>query len=380
MNIPSIQKTRILFVGEIISSHAQSWMGLLGYARESFEILSFGVPGSPYPSSSKYPVFLKNSKIITNNKVPTRIQHLLFEYAILKFKPHIIHTFGAFPTSAFYAPVIRKYKNKLKWVLQVRGGPDVYMNSFDKAKRNILKNLFTACDALIADNDINYAIAKDLGISPSKCWEYGIAPGTGGIDITDFSKAKKPSQSECRIVWPKAYEGYESKGFPVLEGIKIAWPSIRDKNVKFTFAASNSELNDRLRFLPDDILNSIDVKNRIPRDEMLELMMSSRVVMAPSLLEGIPNTLYESMAARCVPIFSPLDTYKNKFIDGKNVLYARNLYPDEISGAIIKAVNNDNIADNIADENIELVQKIANRKIISENIVSLYKTLSNMKD
>lgn len=393
------KKIRILFIGEIISSHAQSWMDLLGDSKDDFEILSFGVPGSPYPSQSNHRVFLgkarATSAAFTNAFLPSAVvralarrrdascskrgnaiyKKALLEFVIRTFRPHVIHTFAAFPSASFYYPVIKKFKNDLKWVLQVRGGPDVYMNSFDDARKQVLRELFAGCDLLIADNDLNYEIAKNLGIEESKCWGFGVVPGAGGVDIDSFSRAKKPSKSERRIIWPKAYEGYESKGLPVLEAIKIAWPLIRDKNVKFTFTAGNQELNDRLRFLSEDILKNIDVRNRIPRGEMLNLMMASRVVMAPSLLEGIPNTLYECMAARCVPIYSPLETYVNKFIGGKNVLYARNLYPDEIAEAIVTAMNNDGIADGIAENNLELVQKIANRKMISNRIVELYKSL-----
>lgn len=368
------EKIRILFLGEIISSHAQSWMDLLNQESASFDIRCFAVPGTPYPKNSPYKSALGHFKKLESNRIPFELHSKFLEFILRTYKPHIVHSFAAFPTAALYAPVLKRYKNKLKWVLQVRGGPDVYMNRFDPVKRDVLKDLFKHCDVLIADNDINYDIATELGIESSKKWDYGIAPGTGGVDLSEFTAALKPSLSQKRVIWPKAYEGFESKGLPILEAIKIAWPKI--KGTQFTFTAGNTELNDRLHFLPQEILDCIDVRTRIPRHEMLELMQQSRVVLAPSLLEGIPNSLYESMAAQCVPIYSPLETYSDKFADKKNVLYARNLYPQEIADALVTAINDDTLADKIAANNIAYIKEIANRGDIADNIIKLYKSLT----
>jgi len=371
------QKIRILFVGEIISSHAQSWMRLLDREPQSFDIQCFTVPRAPYPKNSPFKNIFDKFRKIDSPKIPALVHSKMLEFIIMTYKPHIIHTFAAFPTVAFYMPVFKKYRHRFKWVSQVRGGSDVYINRFDPVKNDILRDLFKECDVLIADNEINYNIASELGIDTSKKWHYGIAPGTGGVDLLEFSAALSPSKSQKRVTWPQAYEGFESKGLPVLEAIKIAWPKI--KGTQFIFTAGNAELNGHLRFLPKEISDHIDVRDRIARPEMLKLMQQSRVVMAPSLLEGIPNTLYESMAAQCVPIYSPLETYQDKFIDNKNILYARNLFPQEIAEALVTALNDDVLADKIAAENISYIDKIANRKNIADNLVTLYKNLGRVQ-
>jgi len=85
------------------------------------------------------------------------------------------------------------------------------------------------------------------------------------------------------------------------------------------------------------------------------------------------------MAAQCVPIYSPLETYQDKFIDNKNILYARNLFPQEIAEALVTALNDDVLADKIAAENISYIDKIANRKNIADNLVTLYKNLGRVQ-
>ena len=365
------EKIRVLFLGEMISSHAQSWMGLLDYAPGEFRILGFGVPNSPYPAQSPYKNF--GGKFVTSPIVPAFVRAILLHLVIRIFRPDIIHSFGAFPAAALYAPVITKYRKNTKWVMQVRGGPDVFINHRDKIKGAVLQDLFAKCDVLIADNHINYDIARQLGIAPDKCWTYGIAPGTGGVDPSEFQDAAAPTRSQRQVIWPKAYEGMESKGLPVVEAIRLAWPKI--VGTKFIFTAADHHIQQAVSQLPEDIKSHIEIHRRIPRAEMLRLMKQSRVVMAPSLLEGIPNALYEAMAAQCVPVFSPLPTYQDIFIQDQNILYAANLNPEEIAASLIRALTDDELADKIAAANKVLVAQIANRRKIADNLIRLYRDL-----
>ena len=369
-------KIRILFLGHMGSSHAQSWMGLLDQVSEKFETVGFSVPGSPYPKDSgKTRMFGACwGRILNSEKMPARIRKFMLWGLIFTFRPHVIHSFAAFPTGELYEDVIKSFQPKIKWVLQVRGGPDVAVNRNDPVKAAVLRRLFAHCDVLIADNVQNYEFACEMGLAPEKKWGGGIAPGTGGVDLTQFDDAPMPSASERQVIWTKAYEGFESKGLPVLAGILLAWPRIR--GTTFNFMAVNEPVAAQIRKLPQDLQDHIKIQSRIPRSEILALMKKSRVVMAPSLLEGVPNSLYEAMAARCVPIFSRLDTYKDMFEDRENILYADNLDPQKIADVLVEAMTDDALADRIAQANLTKVAAVANRTQIAEKVITLYMNLS----
>ena len=366
-------KKRILFAGELISSHAQSWMSLFD-SYPDIEISGFNIPQSEFPVDLRYPLYGKAARWGYFKNKRRDLGRYLFDYAVNDFKPQIIHTFGAFPTAEYLLDRLETRSPKVKWVAQVRGGPDVYINRFDEHKQSILKRIMKSCDLYIADNEKNYEIARELGIDPRKIYPHGIVPGTGGVDLKKFADAKTPSQSQRQVVWTKAYEWFESKGVCVLEAIRLAFDELKD--AKFIFIATNPELRTWVKLLPEKIQRQIIIHDRIPREDLLKLMKCSRVVMAPSLLEGIPNSLYESMAARSVPLFSPLETYRHLFEDKKNILYARNLYPHEISNALLTAFGSDELADEIAENNLDLIQKIANRDIIAQNVVSAYREMA----
>jgi len=94
--------------------------------------------------------------------------------------------------------------------------------------------------------------------------------------------------------------------------------------------------------------------------------------LAPSLVDGTPNSMFEAMATGAFPVLSPLDTIRPLLRDGCNVLFARNLYPDEIGDALARAMTDDALVDAAAERNLRLVRELADRSSIRPRVVSLY--------
>jgi glycosyltransferase involved in cell wall biosynthesis len=109
---------------------------------------------------------------------------------------------------------------------------------------------------------------------------------------------------------------------------------------------------------------------------VFELMSRARVMLAPSLVDGVPNSLYEAMAAGALPIVSPLETIQHVVENERNVLFARNLYPDEIAATLQRAMTDDRLVDSIAEQNLPLVRRIANRQDIKKKVISFYKDIA----
>src|SRR6185369_4246573 len=114
------------------------------------------------------------------------------------------------------------------------------------------------------------------------------------------------------------------------------------------------------------------VRDRIPRAETIEVMTRARVMLAPSLVDGVPNSLYEAMAAGAFPIVSPLETIQRVVANERNVLFARNLYPEEIAGALLRAMTDDQLVDSVAVQNLPLVRRLANRSEIRKKVIRFY--------
>jgi glycosyltransferase involved in cell wall biosynthesis len=106
-------------------------------------------------------------------------------------------------------------------------------------------------------------------------------------------------------------------------------------------------------------------------------MCRARVLLIPSLVDGIPNSLYEAMACGAFPVVSPLDTISALVAERKNVLFARNLYPEEIAEALVEAMSDDQLVDHACSENLMLVKQMADRKRIRERVINFYREISN---
>jgi len=269
----------------------------------------------------------------------------------------------------------RRLKSSAKWVLQTRGGSDLALSHLDPALRERIGEVLRACDQLLSDNQQNYSIARKLGVPEARLASIGTVPGTGGIALDAQAANHKLPPSQRRIIlWPKAYECTWSKSLPVFEALKLCWDRLQP--CELVMLAANPETQMYYWTLPEHIRRACVIRGRVPHAEVLQLITKARVMLAPSLVDGTPNSMFEAMAAGALPIVSPLDTIKTVVEEEKNVLFARNLYPEEIAAALIRAMKDDEFVDQLAERNLKLVRQIANRDEVRSRVLPFYESLA----
>jgi glycosyltransferase involved in cell wall biosynthesis len=297
---------------------------------------------------------------------------------IQEWKPDIIHTLGMydFQGGEFYFLVRKKYQleNIGKWILQLRGGSDLSLRQYDPEIAPRMAEMMRECDQILSDNYMNIQYAERLGITRNKFASIVPVPGTGGIDIDSFAKSRDNSPSKRRmILWPKSYECMWSKAIPVFESIKIAWKDIQPCEIYIL--AANPETRSIYFALPEEIRLHCHLFEKLDRGEVFKLNGLARVSIMPSLVDGVPNSLFEAMAAGAFPIVSPLDTMTSVVENEYNVLFARNLYPEEIASALVRAMNDDTLVENAAVNNVEKVRSLADRNLIQKKVIKFYASL-----
>ena len=396
-------RPRILFIGPGDSTHTHAWVGLL--ENEPFNVRAYIPPGLVSP-----PAFWKVKTYITAyERGPTdgatrkrlvakgRVRRLLRRYAALtmgrpldttrygaewlariirEWRPHVVHTFSL-EAGEFYFGVRRDYKvgGDAKWVLQVRGGADLAWSHLDPALRDGIGEVLRACDQLLSDNTQNFRIAREFGVREKQLSRIGTVPGTGGIDIEAMRARRQGTPSSRRLIlWPKVYEWHWSKALPIYEGLKLAWERIQPCEVEMLATTPGARMY--YWTLPDQMRRACRLRDRVPRVDALEAMTRARVMLAPSLVDGTPNSMFEAMAAGALPIVSPLETIVPVVEEGRNVLFARNLYPEEIAAALVRAMTDDALVDEAARHNLELVGRVANRKEVRARVVRFYEELA----
>lgn len=393
-------RPKILFVGLAESTHTHSWIGLLEGAE--FNVRLFSTPTFFAPDDWKVRTYVTaytaakldpatRRSFYSPWKVKRLAQRALTRLprgqergperwlarVIREWKPDIIHTLGLDPAANFYHGARTRYglAGLGKWVLQLRGGSDLTLTRHDPSLAPQIAEVLRACDQLVSDNKANFRYATEMGVRPERFSAISPVPGTGGIDVDALSRIARQPTSERRIILcSKGHEGPFTKVLPVYEALKMCWDEIQPCEIHLL--STNMEAVKWYRTLPEEIRHHTHVRYRVPRAEVLDLMARARVLLASSLIDGVPNSMYEGMAAGAFPIVSPLETIKPVVEDEENVLFARNLYPHEISDALVRAMNDDALVDAAAEKNLQLVRERADRAKIAPRVVAYYEDLA----
>ena len=394
-------RPRLLFIGHADSTHTHAWIDLLAGADVNVRL--FALPGGLPPDEWRVRTYVSTP---TSQRLDARTRRRLYAawrlarapkrvYArlvsgdraieqrwlasvIREWKPAIIHTLGLDPAGEFYFDTSREYglAGIGKWVAQTRGGSDLALARHDAARTARLATVLRAADCILSDNPINFDIARDMGVREEQISPIGTVPGTGGIEIEELrSYATSRPSSRTAILWPKAYECPWSKALPVFEALVGYWDRL--PRCEIHLLATVPETRMWFHALPAEIKQACRIDDRIPRRELLQLMGRSRVMLAPSLVDGTPNSMFEAMATGAFPVLSPLETITPLLDDGSNALFARNLYPNEIGEALVRAMTDDALVDTAAELNLAKARELADRGVIRPRVVGLYETLAS---
>lgn len=400
---------RILFIGWPNSPHTHSWIELL--QGEKLNVRLFGLPSVPpadwpvktYMTTwvagqnkaircfmttearrfwSKFTEKFGNGVLRWLHRPENDVIAASLKKIINTWKPHVLHTLGFDPASYILLSIRDQLTWKhAQWVAQARGGPDLYLFRFRNDLRPLMERVIKTCDRFIADNQWNYDFASSLGLKEEQKTAFGIVSGTGGMDIERFGKGADtpPSQRNRLIYMPKCYDNMAVRGHSALEGLRLAWPHIQPCRVKCSWI-TQAEFRPWVRAcLGEDILQHCILHEKVlPKEESIQAMREARVLYAPSVLDGIPNSMLEAMACGAFPIVSPLEGVAGVVEQEKNVLFARNLYPEELAEALIRAMNDDELVDKAAERNRTLVKELADRNRVKSIAKQFYPELARL--
>ncbi len=426
-------KPRVLFIGWPESSHSHAWIDLLEGA---FNTRLFSLPSSeppvawnvrtyltareiprrdtasrrtvfpPHPGTVSHLSFLASEakqKGLLNGRsetlvdgglkllgrlpglgrYPTTIEQALAS-VIRTWRPDILHTLGIEPASFFYARTRKQFglEGIGRWIVQARGGPDLAILPYAADVRALITECLALCDHFICDNMQNYENAARLGLDGRKSVSpgMGVVSGCGGIDIGALRQrwTLMPSQRERVIVWPKAYETYTAKAMPVFEAIVKVWDKIQPCRIEMLWMTQPEVRLWYEKFFPDHIKAACPAHYRLSREETLAHIARARVMLAPSISDGIPNTMMEAMALGAAPIVSPLDTITPVVENDQHVLFARNLYPDDIAAALVRMMTDDALVDRLATNNLVRIRELADREAVRARALEYYATVAEL--
>lgn len=428
-------RPKVLFIGFPESSHTHSWIGLLDGCE--FNVRLFALPsaeppedwliktyltrsGAPrfddatrktvFPPSESSPLGLASKAKAALDRgqlgASSRMRRLIesgvglaekfgrgdnpitleesLANVIRQWKPDVIHTLGFDSASYFYLRTRKQYglEGIGRWIAQARGGPDIALQRYSPEFAPRIHEVFETCDHFIADNQPNYDYALSAGLTQEKVSNpgMGVVSGAGGMDVDGLRSMWQlpPSKRERVIVWPKAYELYTSKAMPVFEAILKVWDQIQPCRIEMIWMVQSDVKIWYEKLFPEHIKACCPTYGRLSREETLARIANARVMIAPSLSDGIPNTMMEAMALGAAPLVSPLDTIVPVVKNEENVIFARNLYPDEIANALVRLMTDDNLVDQMAENNLVRIREMADRQKVKERALVYYEEVARL--
>ena len=306
---------------------------------------------------------------------PTTAEAALLE-VIKHWRPDIVHTFGFFDAGRWFHDIHRRHglAGKLRWVIQFRGGSDLSIRRHIPARRNAIIAAAQDADLVVNDNLTERDYLRAWGIPPERFATLTPVPGSGGVEVPASLEALTPTSARDVILWPKAYSIQTAQGLPVLEALRLAWDRLPPCRIVMLWAMQPDFL-EWVEALPPPLRAACEVHDRVSRSEVFTLLRQARVLLAPSLADGRPNVLFEAGVSGAVPILSPIPTI-TEFVTHEHALFARNLYPEEIAEALVRAMTDDALVDRLAAANLELVRRVADRTAIAPQVQAFYRGLA----
>lgn len=295
---------------------------------------------------------------------------------LAQWRPHVIHSLGFFDSGRWLHGVRQRHAaaRAPRWVMQFRGGSDLTIRRHIPERREAIIAAARDADLVLNDNTTERDYLREWDIPAERFAALTPVPGSGGVEVPASLAGLTPPSARRVILWPKAYSIQTAQGLPVLEALRLAWDRLPPCRIVMLWA-TQPDFREWVEALPPPLRAACEVHRRVPREQVFRLMREARVLLAPSLADGRPNVVFEAGVSGAVPILSPIPTI-TEFVTPQEALFARNLYPQEIAEALVRAMTDDALVDRMAAANLELVRRVADRAAIAPRVQAFYRALA----
>ena len=292
-----------------------------------------------------------------------------FEQKIKEIKPHAIHSFVMYLSTARITEVMKKYPS-IKWIYSSWGSDLFYYQHLQK-ERERMRTAFPNIHYMFSDCERDYQLAVNYGF---KGQYLGSFPGGGGYDFAETEPYIKPIK-ERNILLIKGYQGLHGRCIEILRAMETMEDALSSYQI-VVFGANP----DVFKYIANTNLNewkNLKVLGTITNFEVLKLMGSARLYIGNSTSDGMPNTLLEAIIMGAFPVQSnPGGASAELIEDGKNGLLIENPEDvDEIGHLIKMAISDEVRLKNAVAYNLQYLKPKFERNFIRQKVLMQYKRI-----
>jgi glycosyltransferase involved in cell wall biosynthesis len=368
VSMPSIHFTR--WASQLKDSgHEVHWFDILnGGYNPNLEWVSQHTDWRYRGGNFRGRTFLKN-RVPWIHKFIERDTAYKFNEVLTRVKPDAVHSFALHIAGYPILRIMQQRKN-CKWIYS-SWGSDLYYHQNINGEREKIEAVIPAIDFYFSDCKRDYTIIKKFNFNGIYLGKF---PGGGGYDLEKLTSYCSEIESRKTIL-VKGYHNDFAKGLVALKAIVSCINKLKEYQI-IVFAA-DKPLVEYFNKLPKHKKSNIKIysrKEKIEHFDLMKLMGKSLISIGNNISDGIPNTLIETIIMGAYPIQSHSGGAVEELIDNNfnGSIINNPLDKVEIENAILKIINNKNLA-KIAQEENKKRRNQFDIKLIKANVLKAYK-------
>ena len=245
--------------------------------------------------------------------------------------------------------------------------------------RRMTRRAMKRADALNAECQFNYPLARKWGFSPENPWV--ALPGSGGVrpgifyPTTDrvslFEKWDIPEGSSV-VLNPRGYQRHirNDTFLRAIPKIAAARPGTVFLAVGMNGDRASGKLVRRL-----NVGTVIRMLPKVSQQDIADLFRLAHVTVSPSEHDGTPNTLLEAMACGAFPVAGDIEPLREWIDHGVNGFLCDPSSPESLASFVVNALGNQDLRRRAAVHNQDLVAQRADYGKVMARAEEFYVTV-----
>ncbi len=301
---------------------------------------------------------------------------------IAELKPDVVHSLALnvnwsnLTLPVLYARQALGPAFSAPWVYSSWGTDLDYYAAQSTAQQAEARALLTECDYYIAECDRDIRLAKELGFSGELL---GKLPAFGGVDSAHLESLRQEGPVSARTTIFLKGRDCGGGGDPVGRAMTAmrAFELCRSEleGFRIVIGQASPVVAEEARRLASSGM-SIEVLPRLPYDELLRIVGSSRVSIALTVNDGLPNHLVEALALGALPLHSNLEPIAEWVEDGVNGLLVGAEDLEGVTAALRRALTDDELVDRGAEVSARLVDENLSDEVVRPKVIAMYQKVA----
>ena len=232
---------------------------------------------------------------------------------------------------------------------------------------------------VLCDCTRDVSLAREYGLSSSR--PVLVLPGGGGIDTNLFVPATGEIVAQellgvhaesTVVINPRGFRGYVRN-----DTFFRAIPHVLEKQPNAVFACCSMQGNPVAEnwIRRYDISKNVVLLPKVPHPVMANLFRMALISVSPSLYDGTPNTLLESMACGCFPIAGDIDSIREWITHGRNGYLFDPRNHRELAKLILLALSDKQLLADAKVHNLSLIIERADSQNVIDSAEQFYRSI-----